>query len=291
MAATTAKAFDEFKAKLELTSTQKQGVTSRRDATAGYLKQAFPSTSDLPLSRTKLIGSASRGTIIRPIEDIDLLAVFENRNNIFDSYRYDSQTFLYRIRDGLKSYSSVKVVGARGQAVRFFYKDAPHVDVAPVFKWSGDGYGLPNGQGRWLTTDPDAHEAYFDRRNRELDYRLKPLVRMIKQWNRAHSKYLKSFHLEVMVSKAFNSLGGDSRNACEIFFGWAINNVTVYDPAGHGGDLSSYLTPTSRSNLITNLRTAHQRSQDANVAESAGDHAEAIRLWRIVFGSEFPAYG
>jgi hypothetical protein len=291
MATTTAKAFDEFKAHLQLTDNQTAAVTARRDATADYVKRAFPVNSDMPLSRTKLIGSAARGTIIRPLDDIDLLAVFENKDKVFEKYRKDSQAFLYRVRDGLKVYSSVKVVGARGQAVRFFYVDAPHVDVAPVFKWSSAGYGLPNGKGGWLTTDPDEHERYFNKRNEELGCHVKPLVRMIKQWNRAHSKYLKSFHLEVMVNNTFASLDGDSRDACEKFFGWAKTHVTVNDPAGHSGDLSAYLTPSNRQNVVTNLESARQRAAEANAAERKGDHKEAIRLWGIVFGSEFPAYG
>jgi hypothetical protein len=175
--------------------------------------------------------------------------------------------------------------------VRFFYTDAPHVDVAPVFKWSSAGYGLPNGKGGWLTTDPDEHERYFNKRNEELSYHAKPLVRMIKQWNRAHSKYLKSFHLEVMVNSAFVSLGDDSRDTCEKFFAWAKSNVTVNDPAGHSGDLSSYLTPSNRGNVTTNLEAARQRAASANAAERKGDYKEAIRLWGIIFGSEFPAYG
>lgn len=105
MTLTTAKAFDEFKDKLILTETQKETVKSRRDTTTGYLEDAFPSSSDLPLKTTYLMGSAGRDTIIRPIDDVDVLAVFTNKDDIFDRlYRYDSQKFLYRVRDALNSY-------------------------------------------------------------------------------------------------------------------------------------------------------------------------------------------
>ena len=160
MATTTAKAFDEFKGKLLLTDTQKELVARHRDATAGYARKGFPSTSDMPTSTIKMIGSAARNTIIRPLDDIDLLVVFDASKGACTTYKYDSQAFLYRVRDQLKQYSTVQVVGARGQAVRFFYKKAPHVDIAPVFKWSTGGYGLPNGSGGWLTTDPDQHAEY-----------------------------------------------------------------------------------------------------------------------------------
>jgi hypothetical protein len=291
MATTTAKAFDAFKDKLALTEAQKQLVSERYSTVASHLRSAFPSSSVLPLYKTKLIGSAGRGTTIRPIVDIDLFAEFTNRDNVFEQYRFDSQSFIYRIRDALKAHSTVEVVGVRGQAVRFFYANAPHVDVAPVFKWNGDGYALPNGAGGWLTTDPYAHDAYFSGRNEALSDFHKPLVTMLKRWNACHSGYFKSFHLEVVAGTVFASLGNNSRDACEKFFAWAQGNLRVSDPAGHSGDLSTYLTDNNRASLVSNLEAARQRASAANSAELSGNHQEAIRLWRIVFGDEFPAFG
>lgn len=290
MATSTSVAFDEFKGKLLLTEPQNVLVRSRRETCAGYLSTAFPVSSDLPLNFTKLIGSAGRSTIIRPLDDIDVLAVFTNKDNVFERYRHNSQAFLYRIRDALNEYQ-VQVVGARGQAVRLFYANAPHVDIAPVFSWNSGGYALPDGTGGWLTTDPDVHETYMHQRNQDLGNRLKPMVRMLKRWNNEHGKNFKSFHLEALVAGAFSTLGNNSREASEVFFGCAASNVSVLDPAGYGGDLSGYLSWTARQDLQNGLRSAHTRARNAIAAENQGDQREAIRLWRIVFGAEFPAYG
>lgn len=84
MATTAAKAFDEFKALLKLTETQEATVMARRDSAASYAKQAFPADCDMPVLRTKLIGSAGRSTIIRPLDDIDLMVVFRNKDDIFE---------------------------------------------------------------------------------------------------------------------------------------------------------------------------------------------------------------
>lgn len=290
MALTTASAFDEFKAKLEPTSTQKQNIESRRAATQKYLSESFDSSSSLPLVQATLIGSASRGTIIRPLDDVDVLAEFSNAGNMWETYRYDSKAFLYRVRDALAGYR-VEIVGARGQAVRLFYASAPHVDIAPVFRYSNGSFALPNGSGGWLTTEPSVHNAFIDKRHRELAYNLKPLIRLLKRWNNVHSKYLKSFHLELLVASSFSSLGNNSRQAAEIFFSYTQTHLSVQDPAGHSGDMAGYLTSANRQNVIANLEAARERAARANVAESSGDHREAIRLWRIVFGDEFPAYG
>lgn len=62
------------------------------------------------------------------------------------------------------------------------------------------------------------------------------------------------------------------------------------DPAGYSSDLSAYLSQSARSAVLSNLKSAHARAVNARAAESKGDHKEAIRLWRLVFGDEFPAY-
>lgn len=76
-----------------------------------------------------------------------------------------------------------------------------------------------------------------------------------------------------------------------MFFQSAPNRLHVNDPAGHGGDLSSYLTYAGQVAVALNLESARLHATKANAAEALGNHVEAIRLWRIIFGDEFPAYG
>jgi len=66
-----------------------------------------------------------------------------------------------------------------------------------------------NAARRRLDPDPDQHETYMAERNGTLSYQLKPLVRMLKRWNRVHSERLESFHLEVMTASMFQSLGSN----------------------------------------------------------------------------------
>src|ERR1700757_2243059 len=98
MALTTAQAFDRFMEIISPTDAQRQEITNKRVATEGYLSKAFPGSSTLPLKRVILIGSAARGTIVRPIQDIDVMAEFTNKDDIFEQYRRDSGSFLQRIR-------------------------------------------------------------------------------------------------------------------------------------------------------------------------------------------------
>lgn len=290
MASTVPKAFDELEAKLRPTSNQQATIASRRSVTAKYLSQSFGSGSDMKLLSTKVIGSVDRDTIIRPIDDIDVLAVFEDA--AFYNYENDSRKFLYRVRDALNEYN-VKIVGARGQAVRLFYDQPPHVDIVPAVKRDSGGYFIPSGdtgfwgKHRWLTTDPDEHARWMSKQNEALDYNLRPLIRLLKRWNREHSSHLRSFHLEVMVAKTFGSLSRNRRTASQKFFEWAGDHINVKDPAGHSGNLSSYMTWCSKLEFQSLLDSSSKRARKAIEAEESGNRAEAMRLWRIIYGPEF----
>ena len=88
---TTAQAFTAFVEKIGPTDAQRTDITSKREATEKYLRAAFPSSSTLPLNRVILMGSAARGTIIRPVNDLDVMAEFTNKDSVFERYRNDSR--------------------------------------------------------------------------------------------------------------------------------------------------------------------------------------------------------
>jgi hypothetical protein len=291
MPLTAAQAFDSFVMKISPTDDQRQDITKKRNATENYLREAFPPSSTLPLKRVILIGSADRRSIVRPVNDVDVLAEFIDKDRIFDrQYRRDSGAFLQRIRTALNARSSIKKIGARGQAVRLFYVNGAHVDIAPVFKWDNtSGYGLPSGHAGWMTTDPEAQATWFSQRRTLTGSNLTPMCQLVRRWNGVHSHRFESFHLEVMVASMFKTIGSNYATAMRCFFESAPQWIGVSDPAGHSGRLDDYLTQETLRAINSRFVEALHRSKKAIAAEGRGDHAEAKRLWRIELGDEFPA--
>lgn len=290
MALTTAQAFTQFLDGLTATDHQKTVmIPARKKTVDDRLFEKFPSTSDMPYTKGILMGSAAKDTIIRPFDDIDVLAVFSNSGNVWAKYQWDSKSFIYRIRDAYAGVS-IQQVGTRGQAIRVFYEKGGHVDVAPVFHAGNEVYKLPNGTGGWIDTAPTVANQWFSTRNQELSHNLAPLVKLVKAWNRAHSMRMRSFHLETVAGTAFASLGSNYREALQKYFEWAANFLNVKDPGGQSGDLSGYLTWNARDQLKQALSSANDRASKALAAEERQDHAEAKRLWRIVLGDDFPTY-
>ncbi len=273
-------------------ATTRKKVYERRDAVVKVIKAAFPPGHDISYQSHKIIGSLGRNTAANPVDDIDLLVhLFIDEDLWNRRYRDDSSEFLYRVRKVLNEKSPVRKIGSRGQAVRFFYADGLSVDVAPVEKYEGGDYAIPDGAGKWLRTNPGKHEAHLNERNGAVEGDLKKIIRFAKKWNKAHSSNLSSFHLEMLVARTFTVLGNDSREALQYFFHHNRNNLSVQDPAGHSGDLSRYLTLGAHVALNFAFNAALSRATAANEAEERGDHREAIRLWRIILGDDFPMYG
>lgn len=113
-------------------------------------------------------------------------------------------------------------------------------------------------------------------------------MRLLKKWNNAHSKRLRSFHLETIAASTFKTLGSNRQSALASFFEWAPSHLEVSDPGRQSGALSGYLTWAGRQEVIQALGSAAERARKANEAEATGDHDEAKRLWRIILGSSFP---
>lgn len=290
MAFTTAQAFDAFIGKISPTDDQRADITNKRNSTEKYLREAFPSSSNLPLKRVVLIGSADRGTIIRPVNDVDVLAEFTDKDRIFEQYRNNSGAFLQRIRRALNANTAIKKIGARGQALRLFYVNGAHVDIAPVFKWDNiAGFGLPSGTGGWITTDPEAQGAWYSGRRTAVGATMTPMCKIVRRWNGVHSHRFESFHLEVMVASMFKTIGSNYRDGMKCFFEWGPNWIGVSDPAGHSGRLDDYLTTDVQRAISSRFAEALGRAKRAIAAEASGDHTEAKRLWRIELGDEFPA--
>jgi len=288
---TVSKSFDDFLANIALTATQEQEIRDKQASATAAVKRGFPASSNMPTSAQKLIGSAARSTIIRPLDDIDMLAVFDH-TLVWPTYQYDSQAFLYRVRDALKSETSVRLVGSKGQAVRLQYATGAHVDLTPAFNREGGGYIIPKGDGGWLSTNPDQHATFMSTRNQDLSSRLKPLVRMLKRWNRSHSSRLKSFHIEVMAQHGVYSLAYSEAERIEDFFQNAEYRLDVADPAGYGGTFTSDWSWDKRQAVITSLRSARDRAAKAREHERNGQIASAVDQWQIIFGKDwFPAYG
>lgn len=287
MPTTIAQAFAKFSTNLEISGLQATTVSTRqqnvRDAVA----------EDFTVLNSFLTGSYKRNTMIAPLAEADV-DVFV----VLDPSYYHNHTptiLLEAVRAALrKQYPNTPRFSKNGQAVTIAFSDFK-VDVVPSFNRQGGGYLIPNANSAtWISTDPTKHESLWTEQNKWHNGELVPFIKMIKCWNREHSGYLRSFHLETVVLESLRNVTmSNTESAIRYFFDKAQTSAwsPINDPAGYSGDLTTYMTATDKIEVNRRVTAAYDRAKDAEAYIAAGQIADAYGRYRIIFGDYFPAYG
>jgi hypothetical protein len=140
--------------------------------------------------------------------------------------------------------------------------------------------------------NPDVHATESTAKNKSLDCKWVPLVKMLKAWNRhAGNPIEPSFLVEVMaqglVDGPFKSYPSEVRR----FFAAALDGVNQEwpDPAGYGPPVSDQMTSEKRMTAAVALRKAEVDATRAVRFEKEGRQGEALALWRDILGRYFPS--
>ncbi len=235
----------------------------------------------------RLMGSYARRTAIRQSSDVDVMFEFAAGDS---PHAHDSLSLLTYLEECLSELlGGAADLSRMREVVSVSFPGEVTIDILPCIKSSHGGYLFPGGFGRWAVTDPDTQNAYFKERCDASRIDLSKFTRGIKQWNVENGGILRSYHLEAMVANVADKLGDNYSIATLRFYETYAEGLSVQDPAGQQGDLSSYLTPCQRkavSVLIENYRNK------AHLAVSAQDdrrYTQAVEAWAGVYGPCFPS--
>jgi hypothetical protein len=288
MATTIAQGFAKLQENLQITDLQEGTVDTRQR----NVREA--AERELKVLSSFVTGSYRRSTHIAPLSkaDIDIFVVLDPCYYTADGYA----NLIDRVKRVLKqTYPSTPEISRNGQAVTITFTDFK-VDVVPAFHRQGGGYLIPDTiMKRWISTDPTQHVAIWNAANLTHLFQLVPVMRMMKQWNRAHSALLRSFHLETLTLQVLTNVRiSDLPSAARFVFDKAREacKYVVNDPAGYGGDIGAYLdTPEKTAEVIKRFETAYTQAAEAERLANANKIPDALGKWRMVFGDMFPAYG
>lgn len=150
-------------------------------------------------------GSSTRGTILpRNMDsqsDIDYMIVFED-----DSYK--PQTYLDKLKRFVEAkYSTSEIYQSNPTIVlnlnHIKFELVPAIDKG----YFSNDYRIPakaSDYNDWIQTDPNGFNDELTRKNKDNDYQIKPLIRLIKYWNANNGHMFYSFPLEKdIVSKYY----------------------------------------------------------------------------------------
>jgi len=287
MPTTIAQGFAKLRENLEITSLQEKTASDRQIHIRDIVAE------EMTVLDSFLTGSYRRSTLIAPLSDADIDIFVVLHHSYYEQNGHAS--LLDKVKRALAKHYQTSAISRDGQAVTIRFTDFA-VDVVPGFNRQGGGYLIPDTVGkRWIETDPKKHVELWAAMNGNKGGNFVPLVKMLKQWNRAHSQLLNSFHLECLIYEVFGGYQiADFPLCVRFFFERAQGLITngVKDPAGYGGNVGAYLSTTEkRSEVITRLETAKTQAADAQALAAAGKIEQAFWKWQTVFGNYFPAYG
>ncbi len=149
-----------------------------------------------------VFGSYDRKTILKrskdPDSDVDYMVVFN------DGSSYKPQTLMTRLKtfaeaNYLKNeiYQSSPTVVLELGHIRF--------ELAPAYKSWGTTY-IPAPSSNfidWISTDPSSVKEDLNAKNRNCDYQIRKLVRILKYWNTINGKVYTSYELEKYIIDKF----------------------------------------------------------------------------------------
>lgn len=254
---------------------------------------------------TKFIrsGSLARGSQIDPINDVDVVVVFETSEHPEWGEAGDSALQALEYTSGLihqligkdapepkDGEERVRLIRIRNHSVKCFLDDPDEtdhpftVDVVPAIVHKGHLLIPEKASKTWVESNPEKLVEDVAERHAEWNQFVK-LVRVLKRWNKDQGVGMKSLVVEVL---ALAHLSGDTRpRALSTFFTAAAARIyePVTDPAGLCGEIDPNM---DKRLAYEKLDAAASAAYHAVNAQERGETDQAACYWCKIFGDIFP---
>ena len=249
------------------------------------------------VSRLVPIGSHARGTAIRSFSDVDLLVVLRRNEAKWGGSMVSSATLLDRVRDDLRArFVHTDIRRDQQAAVVGFAAGQQSLDVVPAifrrFDRGRPAYFIPDGQGNWMETSPEAHDRFFAAADERSGGKLKKVVQLLKWWkfSRAQEFPIQSFHVDMLMASSDVCVGVKPYTHClyQAFKLLADRECRgLQDPVGIAGVIYAAQTDPQWEAIRTAVGYALDHAREAVAAEAVRDFEEANRQWSIVFNGDY----
>ncbi|WP_300407596.1 nucleotidyltransferase [uncultured Psychrobacter sp.] len=329
MASTVNSAFNEFmKNTVNLENQKVEKARRSRDFLKGKISN-FSDFLPLYSDRNIDYGSFARKTKIRELDDIDMIFTLK-ANGCTWTEGYDGTVYLEtpQFSDDYKNFRHSESLNLNSKKIinKFIssLKSIPHYtkadihrnmqsvsfmldsydwnfDIVPAFMTTEDLLGksyylIPDGYGNWMKTDPRIDRARVKTINQNHNGKILDVIRITKYWQRrATMPSMSSYLLESIILEYYEN--NSSSNFLDMNFRNLLNYLShriynsVNDPKGIQGEINTL-------SLEEKTKISNKAINDIKIADIAnnfelidGDHENAIKEWKKIFGSNFPDCG
>lgn len=184
--------------KLSVTKDEKEKI----DNSVNYLKGKIWERFQDRLSKVEVFGSYDRGTSLSPSidknADVDLLIIFKTND-------YQPDTFLKHLNEFAGNLYKRSDVSPDHPAITIELNHVKFELVPAYWKervFSDDGLMIPaprNKEIKWITTEPIEFKKQLEKKNKNNDQLILPIIRIFKYWNCLNNYPFTSFYLENFI--------------------------------------------------------------------------------------------
>lgn len=238
--------------------------------------------SNLNVKKLFLNGSYERDTIIRPLNDIDLFAVLKKEDWQDENYNYPNpQSVLTKFKNYLNRLNDYKDKVSQDRPCVTIHLSDKDFDILPSFETGTQTYLIPNYElTGWITTNPEILTSNLNIAHKNYSYNLKQIIRVVKHWNRdSNYKTIPSYHIEEVAINVSNLIQFEN-------FEQGIRKWFEYAEAYMMSNKFRSLDEYQKS--LNRLKKVKDKLFDAKKLLDDKKEGEAIKIWKEVFGKEFP---
>jgi hypothetical protein len=246
----------------------------------------------MQVARVARVGSFYKGTAIANASDLDFFVVVRREDVRWGGSLVSSATLLGNVRTAILDRYPRSNIGKDGSAVVVEFADVIPIDVVPAvfanpLRTGHPLYSIPDGEGDYLETAPDAQRAMFRAADLRAGGKLRRVVQLVKAWAyyRDVPLPISSFYLETVLAVARVADGPRTYSAAfsDALAVLAERGATALrDPLGISGNIRPARTNAQREAIARSVSFAADHAECAHDHERSGDTAEAVRQWRMI---------
>jgi hypothetical protein len=290
-ARTVAQAMSDFMSAIEPTEVERNEASKQQQSVRARLDNDW----ELVLLASYLSGSYRRYTLIRPLDDIDLLVVLDHVEHGITLDSAGAKKALDLIQAALRRAYPKTEMKRHGRCIQIkFAGTGIGFDVVPAVQLSEDEFRIPDEQrGVWIKTNPREVQRLVSDANQQLDGWLVPLVKLVKAFKDEHSAPLTGFHVEAMVYHVLKVVPSNERTGLGFLLRQLSTEVWRMCPdiwsEGERADATlSYADRTRAAEMLANAAT---KAEQAVAAEAEGRVDVAHGIWCELLGNRYPETG
>ncbi|BBQ06095.1 SMODS domain-containing nucleotidyltransferase [Elizabethkingia anophelis] len=263
---------------ITVTDKQEENISSSVNNISSTLND---DDNTLNLKETFLNGSYERDTIIRPLDDIDIFAVLDQEEWVDENGNLPSpQSVLTKIKNFLETKNDYKGKTKQDRPCVTVTLSNKSFDILPAFEFGETGYQIPNYDlASWTLSYPKTLTDSLNGAQRDYSYKLKDIIKVIKYWNRLNDKIIPSYHIEEIAIKLFYY---------DSFSNFEKSIRKWYNEAEDYLESDKFKSENEYDKFKKKLEKAKNQLNEAKQYLDDKNETEAKKIWKEVFGKEFP---